>query len=260
MAGEKRQILNHLLRVWPPGSVAVASWLKSQGAYQQLVHEYEKSGWVQRIGRGAYARSGDVVDWSGGLYAVQKQLALPVHVANKTALQLQGYVHFLPLGKGGTLSLLGLPGTRLPAWFRQYGWGVELRYITSMLFNGPPGIGLTHKEMGTLSIQISAPERAMMEVLYLIPKQESFEEAGLLMESLATLRPNLVQTLLEQCCSVKVKRLFMYLAERSNHAWLDDLYPARIDFGRGKRVIVRGGRLDAKYNITVPGSFLKGRS
>lgn len=252
MTSGKRKILNHLLRVWPYGSVAVTSWLKSQGAYQQLVHEYEKSGWVRRIGRGAYARAGDSVEWSGGLYAIQSQLGLPVHVADKSALQLQGYAHFLAFGPGNTLSLFGLPGTRLPAWFYQMDWGVPFRYISSKLFSEEAGIAMTQKTTGSFSIKISAPERAIMEVLYLVPKYESFEESGLLMESLTTLRPKLVQSLLEQCSSIKVKRLFLYLAEKNNHAWLDKLDLEKISLGKGKRSIVKGGRLNPKYNITVP--------
>ncbi len=94
----------------------------------------------------------------------------------------------------------------------------------------------------------------MMELLYLVPGRESFEEAGLLMEGLATLRPDLVQSLLEQCTSVKVKRLFLYLSEQSGHLWLEEIHTARINMGRGKRVIYKGGRLDAKYGITVPTS------
>ncbi|MFO7838614.1 MAG: type IV toxin-antitoxin system AbiEi family antitoxin domain-containing protein [Desulfosalsimonadaceae bacterium] len=254
MTSEKRNILNRLLQVWPHGSVVVTPWLKSQGVSQQLVYEYEKSGWVRRVGRGAYLRAGEVVEWSGGLNAVQNQLGLPIHVADKTALQLQGYAHFLPLGKGGTLSLFGLPGTRLPAWFKKCDWGVALRYTTARLFSGTHDIGLTQKDMGSFSIRVSAPERAMMEVLYLVPKEESFEEAGLLMEGLATLRPDVLQRLLQQCRSVKVKRLFLYLAEQSNHSWLEKLDKAGINLGKGKRVIVKGGRLDAKYNITVPRS------
>ncbi len=91
-----------------------------------------------------------------------------------------------------------------------------------------------------------------MEVLYLVPANESFEEAGLLMEGLTTLRPRLVQALLTQCRSVKVKRLFMFLAEACNHAWVKKLDLSKVDFGKGKRMIVKGGRFDAKYNITVP--------
>lgn len=253
MTSEKRNILNQLLQVWPHGSVAVTSWLKSQGASQQLVHKYEKSGWVRRVARGAYVRAGDEVDWSGGLNAVQNQLDIPIHVSDKTALQLQGYAHFLPLGKGRMLSLFGFPGTRLPAWFKQCDWGVELRYTTALLFGDNAVIGLTQKDMGAFSIRISAPERAIMEVLYLVPNKESFEEAGLLMEGLATLRPEMVQRLLEQCRSVKVKRLFLYLAEQNNHSWMDKLDQSGINFGKGKRVVAKGGHLNTKYNITVPG-------
>ena len=179
-------------------------------------------------------------------------MQLPVHVGAKTALQLQGYAHYLPMGKGGDVSLFGGPGTRLPAWFRQYDWGVALRYTTTKLFADEPNAGLTNKELAAYTMTMSAPERAIMEVLYLVPAEESFEEAGLLMEGLTTLRPRLVQSLLEQCRSVKVKRLFMFLAESHNHAWVKKLDLSTVDFGKGKRMIVKGGRLDAKYNITVP--------
>jgi len=252
MASESRSKLNRLITTWPQGTVAVSRWLETQGAYQQLVHEYEKSGWVQRIGHGAYVRVGDSVEWSGGLHALQAQLKLPVHAGAKTALQMQGYGHFLPMGKGGTVSLFASPGTRLPAWFRQYDWGVALRYTTTKLFADDPDAGLTKKVQGKFDVTVSAPERAIMEVLYLVPEEESFEEATLLMEGLTTLRPRLVQSLLEQCRSVKVKRLFMVLAETCNHAWVKKLDLSKVDFGKGKRMIVKGGRLDSKYSITVP--------
>lgn len=252
MTGEKRSKLNRLLRAWPQGTVAVSRWLETQGAYQQLVHEYEKGGWIERIGQGAYVRAGDTVEWTGGMYAVQEQMELPVHVGAKTALQMQGYAHFLPMGKGGTISLFGSPGTRLPAWFRKYDWGATLRFTTTKLFAHDPNAGLTRKEMPTYAITVSAPERAIMEVLYLVPSDETFEEAGLLMEGLTTLRPRLVQSLLEQCGSVKVKRLFMVLAELCNHAWTKKLDLSKVEFGKGKRMITKGGRFNARYNITVP--------
>jgi hypothetical protein len=51
---------------------------------------------------------------------------------------------------------------------------------------------------------------------------------------------------------VKAKRLFFWLAERQGYAWFKKLDPDRFDLGHGKRVIVKGGRLDRKYLITVP--------
>lgn len=251
MTSEIGSKLNRLLTAWPQGAVAVSRWLEAQGAYQQLVHEYEKRGWVQRIGQGAYVRVGSTVEWTGGLHALQEQLKLPIHAGAKTALQLLGYAHFLPMGKGAAVSLFGSSGIRLPTWFRQYNWGAALRYTATNLFADDPNAGLTKKELAAYAIAVSAPERAIMEVLYLVPAEESFEEAALLMEGLTTLRPRLVQLLLEQCRSVKVKRLFMVLAERHNHAWVKKLNLSKVDFGKGKRMIVKGGRLDTKYKITM---------
>jgi Transcriptional regulator, AbiEi antitoxin, Type IV TA system/Transcriptional regulator, AbiEi antitoxin N-terminal domain len=252
MAGSAGSKINQLLKAWPSGTVAVLPWLEKHGAYQQLVHEYEKSTWVQRVGRGAYAKAGDKVEWTGGLHAIQEQLGLPIHAGGKTALQMQGYAHFLPMGRGVTVLLFGPPGLKLPTWFRQYRWGVKLRYTATNLFPGETNQGLTKRDLGSYSVTVSTPERGIMEVLYGVPDEESYEEAKLLMEGLTTLRPQLVQALLKQCASVKVKRLFMVLAESSQHAWVKKLDLSKVDFGKGKRMLVKGGRLDSKYNITVP--------
>lgn len=254
MASSTGSKINKLLKKWPSGTVAVLPWLEKQGVYQQLVHEYEKTSWLSRIGRGAYAKAGDKVDWTGGLYAIQEQAGLPIHVGGKTALQMQGYAHFLPMGKGTVVSLFGHPGVKLPAWFTQYRWGVKIRYAATNLFRGEADRGLTRRDMGLYAFKLSTPERAIMEVLYGLPREESYEEAKLLMEGLTTLRAPVVRSLLELCASVKVKRVFMVLAESSGHAWAKKLDLSKVDFGKGKRVLVRGGRFDSKYNITVPNS------
>lgn len=244
--------INQIIKAWPNGAVAVLPWLEKHGAYQQLVHEYEKTAWLTRVGQGAYAKAGDKVQWTGGLYAIQEQLKLPVHAGAKTALQLQGYGHFLPMGKDVTISLFGAPNVKLPAWFKRYRWGVKVRYTTTNLFADQMGKGFTKKDLGTYAIKLSAPERAIMEVLYGVPQVDSYEETRLLMEGLTTLRPRLVQVLLEHCGSVKVKRLFMFLAENCKHTWAGKVDLSRVDLGKGKRALVKGGRFDAKYQITVP--------
>jgi hypothetical protein len=252
MASEKGTKINQLLKQWPSGTVAVLRWLEKQGVYQQLVHEYEKSAWILRVGQGAFAKSGDKIDWQGGLFALQNQLALPIHAGGKTALQLQGYAHFLPLGKGSTVFLFGPSETKLPAWFMRYRWGLNIRFASTRIFTDEASVGLTTRDMGAFSVRVSAPERAMMEVLYFVPKEQSYEEARLLMEGLTTPRLKLVQNLLESCTSVKVKRLFMVLAEGCGHAWVGKLEVSKVTFGKGRRMLVRGGRLDTKYNISVP--------
>jgi hypothetical protein len=54
------------------------------------------------------------------------------------------------------------------------------------------------------------------------------------------------------CNSIKVKRLFLYLAEGHGHPWFERLDLNALDLGKGNRSIVVGGRLDPKYQITVP--------
>lgn len=84
------------------------------------------------------------------------------------------------------------------------------------------------------------------------PKQEGFDEANYIMEGLPSLRPTVLQTLLEACKSVKVKRLFLYMAEHHNYAWFKRLETSSMDLGSGKREIIKGGKLDKKYMIVVP--------
>lgn len=252
MSSEKRSKINRLLKNWPHGTVGVLCWLETKGVYQQLAIAYERSGWLRRIGRGAYVRQDDKVDWLGGVYALQKQLKLLVHVGGKTALELRGFAHFLPLGEGGYLYIFGRPEEKLPLWFQRHDWKHKIDYKVPLLFGSKDTMGLTHHSLGSFDILISSPERAILEVLHLSPSEQSLEEALLLMEGLATLRPNLVQQLLEQCRSIKVKRLFLYLAERCQHEWLKKLNFKKISLGKGKRMVVKKGHLDLKYQITVP--------
>ncbi|MFH2203827.1 MAG: type IV toxin-antitoxin system AbiEi family antitoxin domain-containing protein [Elusimicrobiota bacterium] len=148
--------------------------------------------------------------------------------------------------------LYGRPGRPLPAWFRGCDWDSRVRYHLVQLFRGKPDAGLTSKPQGEYTVRMSAPERAALELAELVPSEQSFEGARLLMESLTTLRPDLVQELLETCRSVKAKRLFLFLAEACGHQWMKRLDLQKVDLGRGNRLIVRHGRLDSKYQITVP--------
>ena len=78
-----------------------------------------------------------------------------------------------------------------------------------------------------------------------------------LLENLRTLRPHVMQSLLEGCSSVKVKRLFMFLAERAGLPVVAKLARNRIDLGKGARSIVPKGAYVAKYEIVVPRSLVQ---
>lgn len=71
-------------------------------------------------------------------------------------------------------------------------------------------------------------------------------------EGLVNLRPRRLQALLEDAGSIKVKRLFLFLADRHRHKWLHCTDRDKISLGSGKRVIFKGGKLDPEYKITIP--------
>ncbi len=257
MSRQNTNKLNRLITKWPSGTVAVYEWLKKEKIYRQLVDKYVRSGWLRRIGKGAFVRLGEQIDWSGGLYAIQDNMNLPVHASGITALQLQGYAHFIPLGPGSNVYLMGRPSTKLPKWFLDYPWQVNIKFKTSTLFGNSDDIGFVSQARKTYEIRLSVPERAMMEFLLNVPYEASFEHAKLVMEGLTTLRADLIQELLEACRSVKVKRLFLFLADYCNHIWFERINTSKLDLGKGKRMLVKDGQLDPKYLITVPAALFR---
>lgn len=241
--------LNQLVLNWRKGAVYTSQWMRRRGFSRQLIDKYKKSKWLAPIGRGAYKLLNDKVNWTGALYAIQNQLHLRIHPGGKTALQLKGLAHFVP-AEIKEIFLFGTGGQKLPSWFKTYDWGVEIRYLMTNLFDHD--LGLTSKDYSSFSIKTSSAERAIMEMLYLVPQKQTVSESSLIMEHLFGLRPAIVQDLLENCNSIKVKRLFMYLAEKHAHQWVKRLDLSRFNLGSGKITITKGGVYDRKYKITVP--------
>lgn len=244
--------INIMLRENPSGTVLLASWLTSQGYNLNLQKHYKKSGWLESAGTGALKRKGDKVDYLGGLYALQKQLHLSVHVAGRTALSLLGRAHYVDLAAGRTV-LMGAPKETLPLWFKKKDWETKINYYSTSFL--PADTGLSDLPHNSFSVKISSPARAILECLYLAPKHQEFFECYELMEGMNDLRPKSVQDLLENCSSVKVKRLFLYLAEKLEHPWLDFVDLSNVDLGSGTRNLVKNGVYIGKYKITVPKEF-----
>jgi len=249
MSTEKESKINTLLSSQPLGSVLCSSWLVDQGYSLALQKRYKKSQWFDSIGTGALIRHADDVDYLGGIYALQTQLGLFVHPAAKTALSLLGKTHYLALSTKKA-QLFGGSTESLPLWFKKRDWNLNIECkLTSFL---PPELGLVEIEHKNFKVKISSPARAVMECLYLAPKSQPLLEVFELMEGLNNLRPAAVQQLLEACTSVKIKRLFLYLADKAGHEWLSYIKLDRVDLGSGKRAIVSDGVYVSKYQITVP--------
>ncbi len=226
----------------------VSAWLADQGYSSDLQKRYRKSGWLESIGTGAMIRAGEQVGYEGAVYALQRQLGMSVHPGGRSALVLLGKAHYLELAQKKVV-LFGESNEKLPVWFQKHNWGLNLDYYQSSFL--PSDLGLTEVELRTFSIKVSGTERAIMECLYLAPENQELFECYELMEGLNNLRPELVQKLLKECKSVKVKRLFMYMAEKAGHAWVQYLDLKKVDFGSGKRSLVEKGVYVSKYQITV---------
>lgn len=241
--------INQVIQKWPAHVVGTLRWLSSQGVDRRLADKYVQSGWLTRLGHGAYLRTGSTVDWPGAVQALQTQLGLDVYPGAITALELRGYAHYLAL-RGREVFLFGKAGTRLPSWFANHRWSQPVTLVTSNVFSESDNAA-SMVTFGGIELAVTTLERATFEMIYLVPKRQSFDEALQVMESLTTLRPQVVQRLLESCTSVKTKRLFMHAAERLNQPWLSRLDLSNINFGSGRRTIHAGGRLDKKYNLVV---------
>ena len=253
MSIEKTGKLNRLQRDLPEGLLASAAWLVAKGYSPQLCNKYVAGGWLERLAQGVYRRPGGKLVWEQAVISLQALLQFPVVVGGRTALTLQGFAHYLPR----EVNDVHLYGPKPPpAWLNKLPLPVKFHYHNSeTLLRGDQARG----SVGTIQwgqwdwpLTISTPERAILELLDGLPQHESFDQADKFMEGLASLSPRRVQKLLADCKSVKVKRLFLFFANRHQHGWLKHLDTAAINLGTGKRLLARGGKLDQRYMITVP--------
>lgn len=254
MTRKNERKLNHFLVSTPSGVVLTSDWLEKQGISPKLAWWYVRSGLLERLGMKAYKKPDDKIAWPGVVTALQNQMQLPLHVGGKTALQVLGRSHFVPMQGKRQVQLFANLNARMPSWLTEKNqWSADFEiYRTSLFSTDNKSLGIIERVVDGITLQISSPERAALEILYLYPKHESLDEIMLLIENLGQLRPNVVQSLLEQCNSIKVKRLFLFLSEKCQHVWLSNLDLKKINLGKGKRVIVPGGKYDSKYQLSLP--------
>lgn len=250
-----------------------AAWLRRHGYTTNLLSKYVASGWLEQLVRRVYIRPRGPLAWQQIVISLQTLLRQDLIVAGRTALELQGYAHYLQQKQ--TMVMLSGP-RKPPTWLKDVPAGVRFLYRNdARLFENQHASAAPHcldaKSLGDTKrpdslvgqpwgqwnwpLLMSGPERALLELLNELPDNESFHQADMLMEGLSTLSPTRLQQLLRDCKNVKTKRLFFFFADRHQHAWLKRLDRKAIDLGTGKRMLVKGGRFDAKHMITVPESL-----
>ncbi len=251
-----------LPKLVPRGFVATRGWLMRRGMSRHRLDNSVKSGRLVSVTAGVHALPGTRLVWQGAVCSLQR-MGSPLVVGGRTALELHGRAHYIPLASGRTVHLYGPEPP--PSWLNRLGLDDIFRgHRTPWLRrpDGSPCAAAPGSEPpfsvdvpwgdGARTIRVSALERALFEVLDGVPRSTSFEHAGLLMESLFDLSPRRLDFLLRRTRSVKIKRLFFWLSDREGHMWAKRLDSRNYDLGRGKRVLARGGRLATEYGITVP--------
>jgi len=267
--------LNWLERNLPEGLVVDAAWLERHGYSRSLRSQYVSAGWLKQPARGIFCRPRGKLGWEQVLISLQTLLEHQVSVGGRTALELLGYAHYLPQSR--KVVHLYCEG-KLPAWL--FKLKLEARFTSHNRSRFLPSVrhellledetADKDKQLASAGFRVqswgqwkwplllSAPERALLELLDELPGNESFHDVDVLVEGLVDLSPRRLQRLLEETKSVKVKRLFFFFADRHAHRWLSHLDRARIDLGKGKRTLVKGGKFDPKYQITVPAELIDG--
>lgn len=242
--------INQILRSLDKNTVIFSSWMSGRGVSRAEQTSFVKSGWLEKLTQGTYKLAGSNPTLFHYVASYNKQLGKQCHIGASTALDLRGFSHFVAMGK--QVAYLSTPTSeRLPSWMLKHSWDMEVRYFTTNIFSQGT-LGIETMEDNGVELLVSTPERAFMEALYLTPTYFSLLDIYYVMEMLTTLRPKLVQQLLESCSSVKVKRLFLYMAEKANHKWFRALDASKIDMGEGKRSLSKGGVYNIKYRITIP--------
>jgi hypothetical protein len=275
MGVQKSTKINRLHDLLEEGLLAPTGWLEEQGYSRALISRYVDSGWLVSPARGVYRRPGPSLKWQHVVASLQLVMGSYLHVGGRTALVQRGLGHYVRMSGPETIYLYG--PVALPAWVNklnlQKRFAVrndamfgDLRARRNALgvltdFHDEPlqpkhlaDFGLQEMTWGAWDWRLlfSTDERAMFEVLQDVPTRESVYEADVLMQGLVNVRPARAMSLLTACASVKVKRLFLALAERHQHQWLAHLDLSKVDLGKGKRMLVSGGKLHPKYLITLP--------
>jgi len=245
--------INRIFTEWKDGEIHTISWFEGYEISRPLIFKYLNRGLIEKLGGGAYAKANGELNWQAGIIAAQAELKIPIHVSGRSALELLGVSHYLSLGPRPIIYIAVREKIKIPIWLRKHDWKVDFQFSVSRLINRE--IGLTEHKNQHSELIISTRERAILELIEKVDLSDSFEILDNYFEGLTNIRSKLTQELLENCNSIKVKRIFLFMAVKFQLPILKKLNLKKINLGSGKRVVALNGRLDKNFNITVPKSI-----
>jgi len=247
-------LISQLDELLPFGLVATRKWLGGHGVSRHTMDNWLKSQKLISLVRGVMARPGVPVTWQGLLVSLDRMMPHPVYVGGVSALELAGFGHYLKSGQ----SIRLYSAESCPGWLNKltidvdFSWQNSRRLWPADWLDSAETCQPVFWREGLPDYLRASPEQAYLEALAVVPEQLSFEHADELLQGLTSLSPRRLDVLLLACQNVKVKRLFMWFANRHQYAWFNKLSADDYDLGSGKRVVARGGKLDREFLITVP--------
>ncbi|WP_136661494.1 type IV toxin-antitoxin system AbiEi family antitoxin domain-containing protein [Nitratireductor sp. XY-223] len=264
---QREEKLKPLLNDLPPGYLVDAAWLVARNIDRKSIFNYVENGWLEKVARGVYRRPDpeifaveDQNEWRRTVLSIQHLLQWHCHVGGQTAMALAGFEHYVRFDDAAPIYLYG----KTPSWMKRLPNADRFRLRTNALFGTRVGISGATESAEDSPAQTSAPrrliqstpERAILEWLNELPNKTTFHAVDVVFEGLATLRPKLLMSLLQDCSSIKVKRLFFVFADRHNHAWRKHIAKDQIEMGVGPRALVKGGKIHPAHLIYVPSEYL----
>jgi hypothetical protein len=247
---DRRKLLTWLV---PEEVIVNRNWLTKNRLDRHAIDNLVKAKQLNKISNGVYSRGDSAPSWQAIVYSLQHIFNYECVVGGLTALELHGLSQYMTLGKQKYIQMY--VQKPLPSWVQHLSKDYFFRSHNSKTVVGQNNLAFTTKidwKSGMPGLVVSTPERAILEVILELPEHISFEHADELVQGLTSLSPQVLQQVLEKCTNVKVKRVFLWLAERYNYPWLSKLNLEKIDLGSGNRMLVKGGKLNMKYKISVP--------
>jgi hypothetical protein len=235
MTTTTRYNLKQLYSAVPPGTPLTSQDLARLSISADLAVHYARANWLTRLARGVYARAGDTLLLHPCLRLLEGKIP-GLHVGGKSALEWYGVRQYV--AEHTKLQLYGWEAARLPAWFVQR---FPAEYHRKRLFNEEPK-ALLHVapfEGRENSPQVSAPERALLELLSEVGVRQPLQEARELLDSTYTLRADVLQSLLVRCLNVKTVRLCLQLGRELSLPWAAKLDPKQLPTGSDRPWISR---------------------
>lgn len=247
MSLEYQSKLNQLLVSATKNGLFFSDWLRKKGYSDQLIRKYRQSGWLATLDKGVMYRTGDSLSSFAALSCYNEQLNKEVRVAAHSALELFGFNHYVPMGK--PLLVVAYPNSTIPKWMSNDNFDKTIKPFSTRMIDSPQ---TSTMQIDGVEVLVSSPEQAFMECLLLAPDQYNYMDLYYIMEQLTSLRADVVQILLENIKNQRVKRVFLYMAEKAGHYWFDMLDMDKINLGTSKQQLVENGAYIKKYKITIP--------